>query len=156
MSIQMTDVVERDEMLRLTVEIVSAYVSNNTIAMHDVPQLIEQVHGKLGNLGEAAPAPQEKLQPAVPVKKSVTPDFIICLEDGKKLKMLKRHLKTAYDMTPEEYREKFANPFIAAHRGYIDDVIMPHDTRRRVGRAFAMLRNKKLENPWKKHGNIPL
>jgi predicted transcriptional regulator len=110
MSIQMTDVVERDEMLRLTVEIVSAYVSNNTIAMHDVPQLIEQVHGKLGNLGEAVQTPQEKLQPAVPVKKSVTPDFIICLEDGKKLKMLKRHLKTAYDMTPEEYREKWGLP----------------------------------------------
>ena len=62
----------------------------------------------------------------------------------------------AVEEKTEEYRDKFANPFIAAHRGYIDDVIMPHNTRRRVGRAFAMLRNKKLENPWKKHGNIPL
>ena len=62
----------------------------------------------------------------------------------------------AVEQKTEEYREKFANPFIAAHRGYIDDVIMPRNTRRRVGRAFAMLRNKKLENPWKKHGNIPL
>ncbi|MHA1569600.1 MAG: carboxyl transferase domain-containing protein, partial [Alphaproteobacteria bacterium] len=56
----------------------------------------------------------------------------------------------------EEYRKKFANPFIAGHRGFIDDVIMPHNTRRRVARALAMLRGKKLENPWKKHGNIPL
>ena len=62
----------------------------------------------------------------------------------------------AAERQTEEYRDKFANPFIAAHRGYIDDIIMPHNTRRRLGRAFAMLRNKKLENPWKKHGNIPL
>ncbi|MEC9454677.1 MAG: Propionyl-CoA carboxylase beta chain [Alphaproteobacteria bacterium MarineAlpha10_Bin2] len=62
----------------------------------------------------------------------------------------------AVEQKTEEYRDKFANPFIAAHRGYIDDIIMPHNTRRRLGRAFAMLRNKKLENPWKKHGNIPL
>ena len=62
----------------------------------------------------------------------------------------------AVERQTEEYRNKFANPFIAAHRGYIDDIIMPHNTRRRLSRAFAMLRNKKLENPWKKHGNIPL
>ena len=62
----------------------------------------------------------------------------------------------AVERQTEEYRDKFANPFIAAHRGYIDDIIMPHNTRRRLGRAFAMLRNKTLENPWKKHGNIPL
>lgn len=110
MSTQMAEVVEKDEMLRLTVEIVSAYVSNNTVSMTDVPTLIEQVHAKLGGLGEAVVVPQEKLQPAVPVKKSVTPDYIICLEDGKKLKMLKRHLKTAYDMSPEEYREKWGLP----------------------------------------------
>lgn len=110
MSIQMTEVTEKDELLRLTVDIVSAYVSNNSVAMNDVPSLIEQVHAKLGGLGEAIVASPEKLQPAVPVKKSVTPDYIICLEDGKKLKMLKRHLKTAYDMSPEDYREKWGLP----------------------------------------------
>ncbi|MBU0725598.1 MAG: MucR family transcriptional regulator [Alphaproteobacteria bacterium] len=106
----MTEVTEKDELLRLTVDIVSAYVSNNSVAMNDVPSLIEQVHAKLGGLGEAIVASPEKLQPAVPVKKSVTPDYIICLEDGKKLKMLKRHLKTAYDMSPEDYREKWGLP----------------------------------------------
>ncbi|HSK39656.1 MAG TPA: MucR family transcriptional regulator [Arenibaculum sp.] len=99
-----------NELLSLTTEIVAAHVSNNTVAVTDLPQLIEQVFKTLANVGvEPAPA-QERPQPAVPIKKSVTPDYIICLEDGKKLKMLKRHLKTAYDMTPEEYRERWQLP----------------------------------------------
>lgn len=98
------------ELLSLTTEIVAAHVSNNTVAISDLPSLIEQVYRTLSNVG-VEPAPQaEKPQPAVPIKKSVTPDYIVCLEDGKKLKMLKRHLKTAYDMTPEEYRDRWGLP----------------------------------------------
>jgi predicted transcriptional regulator len=101
------------ELLELTAQIVAAHVSNNSVALPDVPSLIEQVHRTLSGLGNApaAPAPvAERPQPAVPVKKSVTDEFLICLEDGKKLKMLKRHLKTAYDMTPEQYRERWGLP----------------------------------------------
>jgi predicted transcriptional regulator len=98
------------DLLALTTEIVAAHVSNNTVALADLPQLIAQVYQSLSNIG-GAPAPvAERPQPAVSVKKSVHPDYIICLEDGKKLKMLKRHLKTAYDMTPEEYRERWSLP----------------------------------------------
>ena len=97
------------ELLALTTEIVSAHVANNTVALADLPQLIQEVYRTLTTLG-TTPVAQERPQPAVPVKKSVTPEFIICLEDGKKLKMLKRHLKTAYDMSPEEYRERWSLP----------------------------------------------
>jgi predicted transcriptional regulator len=95
------------ELLTLTTEIVAAHVSNNTVAVPDLSQLIEQVYRTLASVGGLAEASPERPQPAVPVKKSVTPDYIVCLEDGKKLKMLKRHLKTAYNMTPEEYRERW-------------------------------------------------
>jgi predicted transcriptional regulator len=101
------------ELLGLTAQIVAAHVSNNSVTLTDVPTLIEQVHRTLAGLGTvavAAPAPAERPQPAVPVKKSVTDEYLICLEDGKKLKMLKRHLKTAYDMTPEQYRERWGLP----------------------------------------------
>jgi predicted transcriptional regulator len=83
------------------------------VALPEVPSLIEQVHRTLAGLGGAAQAPApvaERPQPAVPVKKSVTDEYLICLEDGKKLKMLKRHLKTAYDMTPEQYRDRWGLP----------------------------------------------
>jgi len=105
----MSDQENRSELLELTSEIVAAHVSNNTLAVNDLPQLIQDVYATLATVG-TAPASSEKLQPAVSVKKSVTPDYIVCLEDGKKLKMLKRHLKTAYNMTPEEYREKWGLP----------------------------------------------
>jgi predicted transcriptional regulator len=101
------------ELLGLTAQIVAAHVSNNSVSLAEVPSLIEQVHRTLSGLGTtpavAAPPP-ERPQPAVPVKKSVTDDYLVCLEDGKKLKMLKRHLKTAYDMTPEQYRERWGLP----------------------------------------------
>ncbi len=97
------------DLLALTTEIVSAHVANNTLTVSDLPQLIQEVYRTLASVG-SAPAAPERPQPAVPVKKSVTPEYIICLEDGKKLKMLKRHLKTAYDMTPEEYRERWGLP----------------------------------------------
>ena len=95
------------ELLNLTSEIVAAHVSNNSVGMADLPQLIEQVFGALQGLTSPAPEPKEELRPAVPIKKSVTDDYIVCLEDGKKMKMLKRHLMTSYNMTPEQYREKW-------------------------------------------------
>lgn len=92
----------------LTAEIVSAYVGNNTVAAVDLPKLINDVHGALQQTAMSSNEPEpEQLKPAVPVKKSVTPDFIICLEDGKKFKSLKRHLRTYYNMRPEDYREKW-------------------------------------------------
>jgi predicted transcriptional regulator len=94
----------------LTSNIVAAHVSNNSVALSDLPQVIREVYQTLSVLGGAAPAAAEKPTPAVPVKKSVTPEYIVCLEDGKKLKMLKRHLRTAYNMSPEEYREKWGLP----------------------------------------------
>jgi len=103
--------VDRGEILTLTSEIVSSHVANNSVAMADLPHLIEQVFQTLSKLGgESGEVAVEKAKPAVPVRKSVTPDYIICLEDGKKLKMLKRHLRTAYNMSPEEYREKWGLP----------------------------------------------
>jgi predicted transcriptional regulator len=97
-------------LLTLTTEIVAAHVSNNTVAVGDLSQLINQVYQSLANLGAAPVAPATRPQPAITVKKSIQPDFLVCLEDGKKLKMLKRHLKTAYNMTPEAYRERWGLP----------------------------------------------
>jgi predicted transcriptional regulator len=98
------------DLLSLTAKIVAAHVSNNAVGIADLPQLIEQVHSTLANLGKEPEKAPERPVPVVPVKKSVTAEYIICLEDGKKLKMLKRHLKTAYNMTPEEYRERWGLP----------------------------------------------
>jgi predicted transcriptional regulator len=95
--------------LGLTAQIVSAHVSNNPVPTEALPALIQEVYRTLAGVGRDAPEP-DRPQPAVPVKKSVFPDHIICLEDGKKLKMLKRHLKTAYNMTPEEYKERWGLP----------------------------------------------
>jgi predicted transcriptional regulator len=97
-------------LLALTAQIVAAHVSNNTVSLSDLPNLIDQVYRTLSGVGQETPMRLERPQPAVAVKKSVHPDFIVCLEDGKKLKMLKRHLKTAYNMTPEEYRERWQLP----------------------------------------------
>jgi predicted transcriptional regulator len=107
----MSDNAHAPDYLALSAEIVSAYVSNNSLPATELPSLLSAVHGALsavasGKAKEAAPA----LVPAVPVKKSVTPDFIICLEDGKKFKSLKRHLRTTYDLTPEQYRAKWGLP----------------------------------------------
>ena len=99
------------ELLELTADIVSAYVSHNSVGTSDLPRLINDVHAALSQVGVSAPEPQrEELRPAVPVKKSVHPDYIVCLEDGKKFKSLKRHLRTHYDLSPEEYREKWNLP----------------------------------------------
>ena len=97
--------------IELTAEIVSAYVSNNTVAASDIPALINQVHAALARVsGDGGEATAEPLKPAVSVKKSITPEHIVCLEDGKKFKSLKRHLRTQYHMTPEQYRDKWNLP----------------------------------------------
>jgi predicted transcriptional regulator len=97
------------DLLSFTSEIVAAHVANNKVATEDLPQLIRDIHTTLAGLAGGGAA-AERRDPAVSIKKSVTPDYIVCLEDGKKLKMLKRHLKTAYDMTPEDYRERWGLP----------------------------------------------
>lgn len=95
--------------IQLTANIVSAYVSNNTVASAEIPNLIGQVYSALLRVTNGQVAmPTEPPKPAVPVKRSITPEYIVCLEDGKKFKSLKRHLRTQYDMTPEQYREKWA------------------------------------------------
>ncbi len=103
----MPDKADNIELLALTTDIVASHVANNTVPVADLPQLIQQVYATLASVDASTAATAERPQSAVPIKKSVTPDYIICLEDGKKLKMLKRHLKTRYNMTPEEYRERW-------------------------------------------------
>ncbi|TIU44394.1 MAG: MucR family transcriptional regulator [Mesorhizobium sp.] len=108
----MTEEIENnsDALIELTADVVSAYVSNNPVPVGDLPGLIDQVHAALkGTIGGPVVKPEE-LKPAVPIKKSVTPDYIISLEDGKKFKSLKRHLATQYGLTPEEYRAKWGLP----------------------------------------------
>ncbi|MCQ8277650.1 MucR family transcriptional regulator [Acetobacteraceae bacterium KSS8] len=100
---------DNQAVLALTAQIVSAHVSNNTVPADGLTALIRQVHQALTSVTAVAMEP-EKPQPAVPVKRSVFPDYIVCLEDGKKLKMLKRHLQSAYNMTPEQYRERWGLP----------------------------------------------
>ncbi|WP_018698560.1 MucR family transcriptional regulator [Amorphus coralli] len=104
----MSEMTQDPNLIDLTADIVSAYVSNNTVSAQDLPTLIHEVYGALlKTSGEAAEPEPEPLKPAVPIKKSVTPDYIICLEDGKKFKSLKRHLRTHYNLSPEDYREKW-------------------------------------------------
>jgi predicted transcriptional regulator len=96
------------ELVELTVDIVSAYVSNNAVVAADLPSLIDQTFSALREAAAKASQPtKDVFDPAVPIKKSVTPDYIICLEDGKRFKSLKRHIRTHYDLTPDEYREKW-------------------------------------------------
>ncbi len=98
------------DLLALTSQIVSAHLSNNTVSIGDVPKLIEQVFATLNGVQGGVPAVAEKRDPAVPVKKSITKDYLVCLEDGSKHKMLKRHLMSAYGMTPDQYRAKWSLP----------------------------------------------
>jgi len=102
---------DTNELVELAADIVSAYVSNNTVVATELPAVISDVYEALGKAAAKAAQPvKEDLKPAVPIKRSVTPDYIICLEDGKKFKSLKRHLRTHYNLTPEEYREKWGLP----------------------------------------------
>ena len=98
-------------LVELAAEIVSAYVSNNSVPSAELPALLSDIHAAIARIASGAqPAPAEPAKPAVPPKKSITNDYIICLEDGRKFKSLKRHLRTQYNMSPEEYREKWALP----------------------------------------------
>ncbi len=107
----MSEQTNTEDLLAFTTEIVSSHVSNNTIPASELPALIQSVYKALASVDTAVqPAASERPQPVVSIKKSVFPDYIVCLEDGKKLKMLKRHLKTAYNMTPDEYRERWNLP----------------------------------------------
>lgn len=99
-----------EQLIALTADIVAAHVSNNTVASSDIAELISHVHGALTGLGQPQPAPELELKPAVSVRSSVKPDHIVCLEDGKKMKMLKRHLATDHNMTPADYRAKWKLP----------------------------------------------
>ena len=99
----------KNDVLSWTAQILSSHLQNNTVAISDLPEAINSVYRSLASLSSGE-APQEEIRPAVAIRRSVTPDYIVCLEDGKKLKMLKRHLKTAYDMTPDEYRQKWGLP----------------------------------------------
>ena len=97
-----------EELLRMTADVVAAYVSNNTLPTAQLAEIINTVYVSLKGLeGQVVQPPSEPIKPAVPIRKSVTPEFLICLEDGKKLKMLKRHLRSTYNMTPDEYRAKW-------------------------------------------------
>jgi len=102
--------IDKGELLTLTSKIVAAHVARNSVALAELPNLIQQVFGTLSGVGGEPSGSPERPQPAVSVKRSVTDEYIVCLEDGKRLKMLKRHLKTAYDMTPEQYRERWNLP----------------------------------------------
>jgi predicted transcriptional regulator len=112
----MTDALKNDPLLPMVTEIVVAYLSHNTVAMTDIPRLIAETRAALAQTAGVNGSAERShfltatKDPAVPIKKSVTPDFLICLEDGTKLKMLKRHLRTTYDMTPEQYRQKWGLP----------------------------------------------
>ena len=99
------------ELVGLSADIVSAYVGHNALSVADLPKLIADVHNALRHLrSNTAPSAPVELKPAVPIKKSIAPDYLICLEDGKKFKSLKRHLRTHYDLSPEQYREKWGLP----------------------------------------------
>jgi len=106
-----TELISPEELLRMTTEVAAAYFSNNTLPSLQLPEVIKTIHDSLTALrGGDVATPAEPPTPAVPIKKSVTPDYIVCLEDGRKLKMLKRHLRTAFNMTPEDYRRSWSLP----------------------------------------------
>ena len=133
---------DRGELLSLTTELVAAHVSNNSVAPDELAPFIQSVFDKLSTLGGETPVPAE-LTPAVPIRRSVTDEYLICLEDGKKLKMLKRHLMTHYNMTPDEYRQKWGlnadypmvAPNYAEQRRTLAKKIGLGTKRRRTGRG---------------------
>ena len=131
-----------DTLLTLTADIVAAHVSNNSVAVNDLPNLINNVHGALTGLS-GRNAPEAKLEPKVPIRSSIKPDYIVCLEDGKRLKMLKRHLMTHYQMTPDQYRQKWGlnsdypmvAPNYAEQRRALAKAIGLGTKRRKTGKA---------------------
>ena len=116
--------IAEEELLRMTTDVVAAYVRNNTLPTTQLAEVINAVYSSLKSLeGQVAQVQPEPLKPAIPIRKSVTPEFLICLEDGKKLKMLKRHLRSTYNMTPDEYRSKWGlspdYPMVAPISAYL-------------------------------------
>ena len=138
----MSEEQDYDTLLTLTADIVAAHVSNNSVAVNDLPQLINNIHGALAGLSGRS-APEAKLEPKVPIRSSIKPDYIVCLEDGKRLKMLKRHLMTHYQMTPDQYRQKWGlnsdypmvAPNYAEQRRALAKAIGLGTKRRKTGKA---------------------
>ena len=138
----MSDETNDDTLITLTADIVAAHVSNNSVAVNDLPQLINNIHGALAGLSGRS-APEAKPEPKVPIRSSIRPDYIVCLEDGKKLKMLKRHLMTHYQMTPDQYRQKWGlnsdypmvAPNYAEQRRALAKAIGLGTKRRKTGKA---------------------
>ena len=138
----MSDETNDDTLITLTADIVAAHVSNNSVAVNDLPQLISNVHGALAGLSGRS-APEAKQEPKVPIRSSIKPDYIVCLEDGKRLKMLKRHLMTHYQMTPDQYRQKWGlnsdypmvAPNYAEQRRALAKAIGLGTKRRKTGKA---------------------
>lgn len=130
---------EREEILRMTADITSAYVSNNEIGNSELIEVIKSVYNSLTNLDADIETDQSPLKPAVPIKKSIQDDYIVCLEDGKQLKMLKRYLRSNYNMTPEEYRAKWGLP-----NDY--PMVAPSYAKRRsaFAKEFGLGRKKKI------------
>ena len=123
---------ESETLVTLTADIVAAHVSHNSVAISDIPLLIRSVHGALAGLG-ASDVPETRQEPAVSIRASVKPDYLVCLEDGKKLKMLRRHLMTVFNMSPEEYRAKWNLP-----KDY--PMVAPNytETRRTLAKAIGL------------------
>ena len=101
---------QNPDLIAATREVASAYLRSNQVDLSDIPDVIKEIHDTFASLGKPEAPAQEPLKPAVPIKKSITPDYIVCLEDGKQFKSLKRHLQSHYNLTPEEYREKWGLP----------------------------------------------
>ncbi len=132
-----------DTLITLTADIVAAHVSNNSVAVNDLPQLIANIHGALATLTGASAEPEVRAEPKVPIRSSIKPDYIVCLEDGKRLKMLKRHLMTHYQLTPDQYRQKWGlasdypmvAPNYAEQRRALAKAIGLGTKRRKTGKA---------------------
>ena len=134
-------------LIEMTTKVVAAYLSNNSVASNQISEVIGTIHEALKGLSETAGEPSaEPLRPAVSIKKSITPDYIVCLEDGKQLKMLKRHLRTTYNLTPEEYRAKWGLPldypmvapnYAQQRSDFAKKIGLGRQTTRRTGRRRA-------------------
>lgn len=148
----MSDEATKDEiggtsLIEMTTTVVAAYLSNNTVASNQISEVIHTIHGALLGLSNGGGEPEpEPLKPAVPIKRSVTPDYIVCLEDGKQLKMLKRHLRTTYNLTPDEYRVKWGLPadypmvapnYAQQRSDFAKKIGLGRQTTRRTGRRRA-------------------
>ena len=131
------DIARHETLLTLSAEIVSSYLANNNVGVNDVPALISSVHVALVGLEKVAATPSEALRPAVSVRASVKPDYIACLECGRKAKMLKRHLQSAHGLTPDEYRAKWGLP-----RNYPMTAALYSDTRRGLAISAGLGRKK--------------